>query len=270
MTNVSVAFGGVRALSDVSLAVGPGQIVGVIGPNGAGKTTLLNVICGLNRPDRGDVWLHGTVVTGWKPSRIAGLGLGRTFQTSQLFPGMTVLENLMTGLHLRGHTGLMGAALRTPSMKREETEMRERALAALAFVGMRRSPAAGPRARTVRIDGADAYSITRRITCSIITSVMPRSSRIRRSKMSSSATRGGLKPTAGSSSSTTFGSPMRASPKVELVPAHDARAVALVDVPERQAPGLRARTVVADELDLRVPAVRRAHGPDVRLRAQHV
>jgi ABC-type branched-subunit amino acid transport system ATPase component len=65
VTNVSVAFGGVRALSDVSLAVAPGQIVGVIGPNGAGKTTLLNVICGVSRPDRGDVALHGTVVTGW-------------------------------------------------------------------------------------------------------------------------------------------------------------------------------------------------------------
>src|SRR5436309_2086121 len=120
VTNVSVAFGGVHALSDVSLAVDAGQIVGVIGPNGAGKTTLLNVICGVSRPDRGDVTLHGTIITGWKPSRIAGLGLGRTFQTSQLFPGMTVLENLMTGLHLRGHTGLITAAFRTPSMKREE------------------------------------------------------------------------------------------------------------------------------------------------------
>src|SRR5213594_354480 len=137
VTNVSVAFGGVHALSDVSLAVDAGQIVGVIGPNGAGKTTLLNVICGVSRPDRGDVTLHGTIITGWKPSRIAGLGLGRTFQTSQLFPGMTVLENLMTGLHLRGRTGLVAAAFRTPSMKREEAETRERALAALDFVGMR-------------------------------------------------------------------------------------------------------------------------------------
>jgi len=137
VTNVSVAFGGVQALSEVSLTVGPGQIVGVIGPNGAGKTTLLNVICGVSRPDRGDVALHGTVVTGWKPSRIAGLGLGRTFQTSQLFPGMTLLENLMTGLHLRGRTGLVAAALRTRSMKHEEAEMRERALGALDFVGMR-------------------------------------------------------------------------------------------------------------------------------------
>jgi len=137
VTNVSVAFGGVHALSDVSLAVDAGQIVGVIGPNGAGKTTLLNVVCGVSRPDRGDVTLHDIVVTGWKPNRIAGLGLGRTFQTSQLFPGMTVLENLMTGLHLRGRSGLLAAAFRTPSMKREEAEMRGRALAALDFVGMR-------------------------------------------------------------------------------------------------------------------------------------
>jgi branched-chain amino acid transport system ATP-binding protein len=137
VTNLSVAFGGIHALSDVSLAIDAGQIVGVIGPNGAGKTTLLNVICGVSRPDRGDVTLHGTVVTGWKPSRIAGLGLGRTFQASQLFPGMTVLENLMTGLHLRGRTGPIAAAFRMPSMKREEAEMRGRALAALDFVGMR-------------------------------------------------------------------------------------------------------------------------------------
>src|SRR5215831_16783117 len=134
---VSVLFGGVRALDNVTASFGASEIVGIIGPNGAGKTTLLNVICGVSRPDRGEVSLHGTVVTGWKPSRIAGLGLGRTFQTSQLFPGMTVLENLMTGLHLRGRVGLIAAAFRTPSMKREEAEMRGRALAALDFVGLR-------------------------------------------------------------------------------------------------------------------------------------
>jgi branched-chain amino acid transport system ATP-binding protein len=133
---VSISFGGVRALSEVSLGVKPGEIVGVIGPNGAGKTTLLNVICGMNAPDRGEVVLDGTAITGGKPSRIAGLGLGRTFQASQLFPGMSVLENMMTGLHLRSRAGLFAAALRTPAMREEEAAMRARALEALEFVGL--------------------------------------------------------------------------------------------------------------------------------------
>ena len=91
LRNISVSFGGVAALSDVSLAVAPAEIRGIIGPNGAGKTTLINVVCGLARPDRGSVELNGRTVTGMKPSAIAALGLRRTFQTSSLFGGLTVL-----------------------------------------------------------------------------------------------------------------------------------------------------------------------------------
>jgi branched-chain amino acid transport system ATP-binding protein len=133
---LSISFGGVRALSDVSVRAEAGEIVGVIGPNGAGKTTLLNVVCGMNRPDRGEVTLDGAVITGRKPSQIAGMGLGRTFQASKLFPGMSVLENMMTGLHLRSRAGLLAAAVRTRAMRTEEAEMRARALKALDFVGM--------------------------------------------------------------------------------------------------------------------------------------
>jgi branched-chain amino acid transport system ATP-binding protein len=133
---LSISFGGVRALSDVSVRAEAGEIVGVIGPNGAGKTTLLNVVCGMNRPDRGEVTLDGAVITGRKPSQIAGMGLGRTFQASKLFPGMSVLENMMTGLHLRSRAGLLAAAVRTRAMRTEEVEMRARALKALDFVGM--------------------------------------------------------------------------------------------------------------------------------------
>jgi branched-chain amino acid transport system ATP-binding protein len=133
---LSISFGGVRALSDVSVRAEAGEIVGVIGPNGAGKTTLLNVVCGMNRPDRGEVTLDGVVITGRKPSQIAGMGLGRTFQASKLFPGMSVLENMMTGLHLRSRAGLLAAAVRTRAMRTEEVEMRARALKALDFVGM--------------------------------------------------------------------------------------------------------------------------------------
>ena len=132
---VSISFGGVRALDAVSATFGAGEIVGIIGPNGAGKTTLLNVICGINRPDTGNIRLEDRVITGMKPNRIAGMGLARTFQTSQLFAGMSILENMMTGLHLRSGTSLYGAALQTKRMRAEEAELAARARDALDFVG---------------------------------------------------------------------------------------------------------------------------------------
>ena len=132
---VSISFGGVRALDNVTTMVGAGEIVGIIGPNGAGKTTLLNVICGLNRPDMGDIRLEGRSITGMKPNWIAGLGLARTFQTSQLFSGMSILENMMSGLHLRSSANLFGAALHTRHMRAEEAELAARAREALDFVG---------------------------------------------------------------------------------------------------------------------------------------
>ena len=135
---VSIHFGGVDALDRVDADFPEGEIVGIIGPNGAGKTTLLNVICGMNPPDAGDVFLKERRITGMKPNRIAALGLRRTFQSSQLFAGMSVLENMMAGLHLMASTGLFGAIARSRRMRAEEAEMRERALEALDFVGFRR------------------------------------------------------------------------------------------------------------------------------------
>jgi branched-chain amino acid transport system ATP-binding protein len=136
LQNVSVSFGGVQANHDVSLEVGRGEIVGIIGPNGAGKTTLLNCIGGLNRPDAGEIHLGEVRITGMKPNRIAALGLRRTFQTSQLFPGMTVLENMMAGLHLHTRAGLFAAGFRTGAMREEESETARKALEALRFIGM--------------------------------------------------------------------------------------------------------------------------------------
>ena len=133
--SVAISFGGVRALDHVSATFGAGEIVGIIGPNGAGKTTLLNVICGLNAPDAGQVRLDDRPITGMKPNAIAGMGLARTFQTSQLFAGMSILENMMTGLHLRSTTSLVGAAFRSRRMRAEEAEFAARAHEALAFVG---------------------------------------------------------------------------------------------------------------------------------------
>jgi branched-chain amino acid transport system ATP-binding protein len=138
LRDVSLSFGGVQALSDVSIAFPRGKIIGIIGPNGAGKTSLLNVSSGVSTADRGEIVLNDTVVTRATSHKIAQLGLRRTFQASQLFPSMTVLENMMTGLHLRGHAGLFACVMRTPRMRREEQDMRERAMEALNFVGFER------------------------------------------------------------------------------------------------------------------------------------
>jgi branched-chain amino acid transport system ATP-binding protein len=134
--DLHIGFGGVKVLDGIGLEVKPGEIRGLIGPNGAGKTTLLNVICGIHRPQKGDIVLDGTSVVGRKPSAIARLGLGRTFQTSQLFRGMTVLENMMAGLHRRTRTGLFAAGFDLKRRRREEAEMEAAARSALAFVGM--------------------------------------------------------------------------------------------------------------------------------------
>jgi branched-chain amino acid transport system ATP-binding protein len=136
--DLAISFGGVRALDGVDLALAAGEIRGIIGPNGAGKTTLLNVISGLNRPERGEIELEGRPIVGLKPSRIAALGLARTFQATQLFRGMTVLENVMTGLHGRLRTGVVGAAFGRRALHAEETDAAARAHAILEFVGMAR------------------------------------------------------------------------------------------------------------------------------------
>ena len=134
--DVSVSFGGVKVLDDINLDVKPGEIRGLIGPNGAGKTTMLNVISGIHPPHQGDVRLDGISIVGRKPSQIARMGLGRTFQTTQLFRGMTVLENLMTGLHHRTKAGLLASSLNLQSYREEEEAAEEEARQALEFIGM--------------------------------------------------------------------------------------------------------------------------------------
>jgi branched-chain amino acid transport system ATP-binding protein len=134
--DLAISFGGVRALDGVSLEVDAGEIRGIIGPNGAGKTTLLNVICGFERPARGEVIVAGSPVTGLAASGVAARGLTRTFQTTQLFRGMTVLENVMAGRHLHLRAGVLSAALDRPAVRAEEAEAAAAARRALAFVGM--------------------------------------------------------------------------------------------------------------------------------------
>jgi branched-chain amino acid transport system ATP-binding protein len=137
VVGVSKHFGGLYALSELDLAIDEGEILSVIGPNGAGKSTVFNVITGLYSPDAGDVRFRGDSIVGRPPSQVTKLGIARTFQNVKLFPNMTVLENAMVGQHCRTRSGVLGALLHTPSTRREEERIRERARAALAFFGPR-------------------------------------------------------------------------------------------------------------------------------------
>jgi branched-chain amino acid transport system ATP-binding protein len=134
--NLSVAFGGVRAIDDVSLAVAAGEIFSIIGPNGAGKTTLFNLFSGLYRPLSGRVLLAGEDVTGAAPDRLARRGLSRTFQNLQIFYRMSVLENVMVGRHRHETTGIVADLLHLPAVGRQNRASREGALAALRRVGL--------------------------------------------------------------------------------------------------------------------------------------
>ncbi|MFM8557425.1 MAG: ATP-binding cassette domain-containing protein, partial [Betaproteobacteria bacterium] len=131
---LTLSFGGIKALDGVDLDIGHAEIRGIIGPNGAGKTTLLNAICGHVSGLRGEVLLDGERISGLKPNLIAARGIGRTFQTSMLFKGMTVVENVMTGLHQAMHGNVLTAALRLPSVRAEEQAAKERAMGALRFI----------------------------------------------------------------------------------------------------------------------------------------
>jgi branched-chain amino acid transport system ATP-binding protein len=134
--SVSVRFGGVQALSDVSLTLNRGEILGLIGPNGAGKTTLFNCITGVVRPHLGHIHYDGRDIGMLKPYQRARLGIGRTFQNLQLFAGMTVLENLMVPVDAFSRRGMVADALRLPIARFEERRADERARAILHFLGI--------------------------------------------------------------------------------------------------------------------------------------
>jgi branched-chain amino acid transport system ATP-binding protein len=136
VANVSKRFGGLQALSDVGIEIKRGQVYGLIGPNGAGKTTFFNVLTGLYTPDSGSFELAGKPYTPSAVHEVAKAGIARTFQNIRLFAEMTALENVMVGRHVRTHSGLIGAVLRTPGFKREEAEITARARELLAYVGI--------------------------------------------------------------------------------------------------------------------------------------
>jgi len=132
------SFGGVHAVRDVSMQVHRGMIKAVIGPNGAGKTTLFNLIAGTIPPQKGEVSFQGRQITAWKPHAVAGLGIARTFQTTKLFPHMTVLENVMVGRHPRTRSGFLAGMLNLPCTWREDCEIRDKARAILEDLGLAR------------------------------------------------------------------------------------------------------------------------------------
>ncbi len=125
MSGISVSFGGVAALSDVSLTVEPGQVHGLIGPNGAGKTTLFNVACGLVRPSAGRIVWRDQELRRLRPSQLTKLGISRTLQGVGLFPLMTVLENVMIGAHRHARAGFFSALLALPTSDADEKRLRE-------------------------------------------------------------------------------------------------------------------------------------------------
>ena len=136
VSDVTVRFGGLTALDAVSLTAAPRKVTGIIGPNGAGKTTLLNVLCGFVQPDAGRLRFGGAELTGLRPHRLASLGIARTLQGLGLFPGLTVLENVMTGATCHARAGFWSGVAGACRSDRDERALRDRALAALDRAGL--------------------------------------------------------------------------------------------------------------------------------------
>lgn len=130
------SFGGLKAIDRVGFSLPNNRIKAIIGPNGAGKTTLFNIISGAIRPDNGNIRFQGEPITGLKPWQIARHGISRTFQHLSLFPEMSVWENVMVGRHKETQSGILASTLKTPKQKREEIDVRKKAIEELEFVGL--------------------------------------------------------------------------------------------------------------------------------------
>ena len=135
-TNISVQFGGLLAVNDVSFNIPKKSVVSLIGPNGAGKTTFFNVLTGLYKPSEGKVMFGDREITDLPPHKIASIGLARTFQNIRLFGLMTAEENLMVAMHSHLKSGIASTILRTPRQRKEEKEALDTAREILDFVGI--------------------------------------------------------------------------------------------------------------------------------------
>jgi len=136
VTQLSIHFGGVKAVQEVSFSIDPGIVYSVIGPNGAGKTTLFNLITGVYKPTSGEIRLDGESIAGKSPDELARRGVARTFQNLQICMNMSAVENVMVGAHLRLDRNLIKAALRLPSITRRDAELRAEASELMRFVGL--------------------------------------------------------------------------------------------------------------------------------------
>jgi branched-chain amino acid transport system ATP-binding protein len=134
--DISLAFGGLQVLSDVSLTLKPGVITGLIGPNGAGKTSLFNCLTGLYHGQRGHSSFAGTALNGLGPARRAALGITRSFQNLAMCPDLSLLENVLVGLTLKRRTGWVGAFVPTPAQRAERQDAERRAMLALSELGI--------------------------------------------------------------------------------------------------------------------------------------
>jgi branched-chain amino acid transport system ATP-binding protein len=134
--NVTKAFGGLVAVDDIDFEIPRRSIVSIIGPNGAGKTTFFNMLTGLYRPTTGVITFEGRNITATRPDRIMKRGIARTFQNIRLFSTMSALENVLVGQHARMKAGLFRSIARTPAVRREEREVREKGRETLAYVGL--------------------------------------------------------------------------------------------------------------------------------------
>ena len=161
--SLTLRFGGLVAVNDLSFHVPRGKVVSVVGPNGAGKTTLFNLITGLVRPDRGRVMFNGIDVTGYPPHRLADMGIGRTFQNIRLFRNLNALENVMIGRVVRTRSGVSDALACTRVDRRERVQMVEQAEALLDWVGVGanrfRMPAELPYGDQRRVEIARALAL---------------------------------------------------------------------------------------------------------------
>lgn len=134
--DLSIHFGGVKAVQNVTFSIDSGIVYSVIGPNGAGKTTLFNLITGVYKPTTGEIRLDGESIGGKSPNELATRGVARTFQNLQICMNMSAVENVMVGAHLRLDRNLLKAALRFPALKRRDRELREEAAELMRFVGL--------------------------------------------------------------------------------------------------------------------------------------
>ncbi len=134
--NLSKSFGGIKAVRDVSIGIEENSISSIIGPNGAGKTTFFNLMTGIYKPDTGEINFNGRSMIGLRPDQVNAAGIARTFQSIRMFSNMTVLENVMVGMHSRLDVSLWKTLFRPPSFRGQEEHVRDKARELLRFVGL--------------------------------------------------------------------------------------------------------------------------------------